>query len=147
VAERRAQLLALGPPIWRLRLLDSHCEGCTLGCGGRCNAFAADHDNEVVLSLASDSAPAGARIGDAVILSIDDALLRRGAWAGYGRVWLGLLVGSALGFAAGHLLAIESDLPTLAGLLLGTSLAIWRSKHHVARPRLAISTDNDNESP
>lgn len=146
MAERRARLLAVGPPVWRLRLLDSRCEGCALGCGGRCNAFATDDHDEVVLSLSSDAAPAGARIGDAVVLSIDDVLLRRGAWAGYGRVWLGLLAGSALGFAAGRVLAIESDLPTLAGLLLGTSAAIWHSKHHVGRPRLAISTDNDNES-
>lgn len=145
MAERRARLLELGPPTWRLQLLDRQCDGCALGCGGRCNAFASNDANELTLTLASDAVPPGAKIGDAVIVSLDDAQLRRSAWAGYGRVWLGLLLGSALGFAAGRALGLNSDLPTLIGLVLGTSLSVLLSKTHIAGPRLAIIHANDHE--
>ncbi len=145
MAERRARLLELGPPTWRLRLLDRHCDGCALGCGGRCNVFSTNDAGELTLSLASDAVPVGAKIGDAVLLSLDDTQLRRGAWVGYGRVWLGLLLGSALGFAIGRGLGIDADLPTLAGLVLGTSLAVVLSKKQVAGPRLAIIHANEHE--
>lgn len=145
MAERRASIVVLGPPIWRLRLLDARCSSCALGCGGRCNAFASDGDGELELSLSSESAPVGLRVGDAVILTLDDALLRRGAWMGYGRVWFGLVLGSALGFGIGRWFGINADVTTLAGLVLGTSVAVIVSKHGSTGPRLVISNNNDNE--
>jgi hypothetical protein len=145
VAERRAEVVSLGPPSWRLRLLESRCAPCALGCGGRCNAFVSDADGELELSLASRDVPVGLRIGDPVLLRLDDALLRRGAWAGYGRVWLGLCAGAACGDGLARLAGIGPDLPTLAGLAAGTSLAIFLSKHPVAGRGLAIFPVNDNE--
>jgi len=146
VAERSARIVSLGPPSWRLRLLDARCASCVIGCGGRCNVFATDDEGELELALASHDVPRGLQVGDLVLLSLDDDRLRRSAWFAYGRVWLCMVLGAGAGYALGRVLGAAVDVLTLAGLVLGTSLAVLLSKHDLAAPRLARFPSNDNES-
>lgn len=146
MAERRARVVALGPPAWRLRLLDARCASCAIGCGGRCNVFATDEEGELELALASQDVPRDLQVGDRVTLSLDDARLRRSAWFAYGRVWLCMVLGAGGGYALGRALGAGVDALTLTGLVLGTSLAVFLSKHDLAAPRLARIPSNDNES-
>ncbi len=146
MADRRARIVALGPPAWRLRLLDARCATCVIGCGGRCHVFASNDDGELDLVLASDAVPPGLAVGDIVDLSLDDSQLRRSAWFAYGRVWLCMVLGAAAGYALGRGLGAGGDVLTLAGLVLGTSIAVFLSKQDLAGPRLARVPSTDNES-
>lgn len=148
MAEREAEVLACGDGRLSLRLLGSACDGCVGGCGGRCNVFAGDGDGVIELDV-----PAGARhpAGERLRVALDDAALRHAAWRGYGRVLLGLLAGAALGHALGRLLDVPPDLPSLAGLVLGTFLAARFSKPRLPEPvllpaRALEHTDNTTES-
>jgi hypothetical protein len=134
MAERRVQVLAVAGGELQLRLLGSACEGCVGGCGGRCNLFAGDADQ--VFHLAAPSV-GDFRVGQHLRLQLDDAGLRRAAWRGYGRVWLGLLAGAGLGAAIGAFWGRHADLLTLLGLLLGTFSAARFSKRHLPEPRVA----------
>jgi len=146
VAERSARIVSLGPPSWRLRLLDARCASCVIGCGGRWHVLATDVGGGLELALASHDVPRGLQVGDLVLLSLDDDRLRRSAWFAYGRVWLAMVLGAGAGFGIGRGLGAAVDVLTLAGLLLGTSLAVYLSKHDLAAPRLARFPSNDNES-
>lgn len=146
VAERRARIVSIGPPAWRLRLLDGRCADCAIGCGGQCNVFATDDEGELDLALATSALPPGLRVGDLVTVAIDDGQLRRSAWFAYGRVWLSMVVGSAAGYALGRGLGVAVDVLTLVGLALGTSIAVFLSKQDLAAPRLARTPSHDNES-
>lgn len=133
MAERRAEVLAVADGQLSLRLLGSACEGCVGGCGGRCNLFAGDA--EQVLQLAAPAA-GDFRVGQPLRLQLDDAALRRAAWRGYGRAWLGLLAGAGLGAAIGAAWGRHGDGLTLLGLLLGTFLAARFSKRQLPEPRI-----------
>ncbi len=134
MAERRARVLAVADRELRLQLLDSACEGCVGGCGGRCNLFAGDADRvfHLTTSAARDYCE-----GQHLRLQLDDTGLRRAAWRGYGLAWLGLLAGAGAGAAIGAAWGRHADLLTLCGLLLGTFAAVHLSKRHLPEPRLA----------
>ena len=100
MAERQARIVAIAPQGVRLRLLGSRCTPCENGCGGRCNLFVGDAEGELELPGEKPAAPL--QVGDLVVLSLDDVALRRSAWAGYGRAWIGLLLGALLGYALGR---------------------------------------------
>jgi len=134
VAERQARIVAIAPQGVRLRLLGSRCTPCENGCGGRCNLFVGDAEGELELPGEKPAAPL--QVGDLVVLSLDDVALRRSAWAGYGRAWIGLLLGALLGYALGRGLGMAVDIFTCAGLVAGTSAAIFSSKPTLAQPRL-----------
>ena len=53
---------------------------------------------------------------------------------------------SAAGYALGRGLGAGVDVLTLAGLVLGTSIAVFLSKQDLAGPRLARVPSTDNES-
>lgn len=150
MAERRAQVVRVSDGELGLRLLDRACDGCVGGCGGRCNLFAGDADQ--VFPLATASAR-DYSIGQQLRLQLDDATLRRAAWRGYGRAWLGLVAGAALGAAVGSAWGRHADLLTLCGLLLGTFAAVGFSKRHLPEPRLTAdgqdgpSSLNSSETP
>jgi uncharacterized membrane protein YoaK (UPF0700 family) len=76
-------------------------------------------------------------VGQQLRLQLDDAGLRRAAWRGYGRAWLGLLAGAGAGAAIGAVWGRHADLLTLLGLLLGTFSAARFSKRHLPEPRVA----------
>lgn len=133
MAERRAQVLAVADGELQLRLLGSACDGCVGGCGGRCSLFSGDAGQ--VLRLATPLA-GDYRVGQPLRLRLDDDALRRAAWRGYGRAWLGLLAGAGLGAAIGAAWGRHADLLTLLGLLLGTFSAARFSKRQLPEPRI-----------
>lgn len=136
MAERQVEVVAVHAGELRLRLLGSACDGCAGGCGGRCSLFATDDGGEFRMPVpeAGHFMP-----GQYARLQLDDAGLRRAAWRGYGLAWLGLLLGAALGAAAGLWWRSQADLLTLAGLLAGTFAAVRFSKRHLPEPRLAAA--------
>lgn len=135
MAEREAVVVAVERDGLRLRPAPQACSGCDSGCGGRCDLFRTDLSGELRLP-----APRGQSFasGDRVLLSLDDAQLRRAAFAGYGRALAGLVLGAG----AGHGLAIATGWPadplTLAGLVGGTCIALLRSKRVALEPRLRL---------
>lgn len=133
VAERDVEVCGIDAGQVRLRLLGSACEGCAGGCAGRCNLFATNDAGEFALP-----APAGLRVqaGQHLRLCLDDASLRRAAWRGYGLAWLGLVLGSGVGFGLGQLWGRHADVLTLLGLLAGTFSAVQASKRHLPEPLL-----------
>lgn len=136
MAEREVEVAAVGQPL-RLRLLGTQCDGCAGGCAGRCNLFATTAAGEFEFEATPDFIVAP---GQRLRLALDDAALRRAAWAGYGRALLGLLLGAGAGYLAGGWLApawpAAPDALTLVGLLSGTFLAVFLSKRHLPPPRL-----------
>ena len=76
------------------------------------------------------------RAGQQLRLQLDDAVMRRAAWRGYGLAWVGLLAGAGLGAAIGVAWGQYANLLTLCGLLLGTFSAVHFSKRHLPEPRL-----------
>ena len=133
MAERDVEVCAVSPGELRLRLLGSACEGCLGGCGGRCNVFAPDAQGEVRVPAPPGRAP---DLGQRLRLQLDDASLRRLAWRGYGLAWLGLVIGAGAGRALSVFWPTQADLSTLAGLLLGTFLAVRFSKRPIPDTRL-----------
>jgi hypothetical protein len=133
MAEREVEVQACGPDGLRLRLLGSACEGCAGGCGGRCSVFAADAQGELAMP-----SPPGLSVqpGERLRLSLDDTVLRRAAWRGYGLAWLGLVLGAGLGHAIGLAWGRHGDVLTLCGVVAGTFLAVSSSKRHLPEPRL-----------
>lgn len=138
MAERDVEILAVAPGGLRIRLLGTACDGCSGGCGGRCNLFASDAAGELTLPL---PLAAGVRAGQRMRLVLDDRRLRAAAWRGYGRAWLGLVLGAAAGRLAGIAWPGHVDLLTLAGLVSGTFLAVSFSKRHLPEPRLQAMAD------
>lgn len=133
MAERDVLVCGVTPGHVRLRLLGSACDGCSGGCAGRCSLFAAGDDGELDLPRApGDHAVAGEQRR----LHIDDERLRTAAWRGYGRAWLGLLAGTAVGHATGLVLGRGADALALAGALAGTFLAVRFSKRQLPVPHL-----------
>ncbi|HLS83364.1 MAG TPA: SoxR reducing system RseC family protein [Arenimonas sp.] len=132
MAERRARLLAVEAGQLRLQLLGSACSGCG-GCGGRCNLFQADGQGELRLPAPADFQPSP---GQDLLLSLDDAGLRRLAWRGYGLALLGLMAGAVLGRGLAALLDLPADPCTAIGLLAGTFLAVRLSKQRLPAPAL-----------
>lgn len=119
------------------------CSDCG-GCGGRCNVFAAVADGERIEldGSAFGFAPA---IGDAVKLTLADGALGRLAWQGYGLLLAGLLAGAALGRFAAAALASGEDAGTLAGAVVGLTLALHATRR-VPAPALRVdrvATDAD----
>lgn len=117
-----------------VRLLGDRCAGCSSGCGGRCNAFAADDAGD--LSIEAPELDVGA-VGREVLLQLDDVALRRAAWSGYGRALIGLMVGAVAGAVLGLRFPALQDVLTLAGLLSGTFIAIAFQKPRIPEPRLS----------
>ena len=149
MAERQVRVLAVADAELQLQLLGSHCDGCVGGCGGRCNLFSGD--GERVFRLATPAAR-DYRAGQQLRLQLDDAVMRRAAWRGYGLAWVGLLAGAGLGAAIGVAWGQYANLLTLCGLLLGTFLGPRFSNRHVPGPVLAPSGpdpsfDNGTSNP
>lgn len=137
MAEREAIVVARTAGELRLKPAAGPCSGCSTGCGGRCDLFRADLAGELQMPE-----PPGLRLrpGDRVLLSLDDDALRRAAFAGYGRALAGLLLGAGTGHALALVAGWPGDASTLAGIVLGTWLALWRSKRVVPMPRLRLAS-------
>lgn len=133
MAERRATVAAVGTDSLRLRLEAGDCEGCRIGCGGRCALFRPGSDGELELSGIPSS---GWRVGDRLLLALDEDALRRAAFAGYGRALLGLLLAAGLGFAFARGLNLDPDVPTLLGMLIGLWLALRANRRAELVPEL-----------
>ncbi|WP_188310265.1 SoxR reducing system RseC family protein [Arenimonas fontis] len=145
MAERRARLLANEGGRLRLRLLGEACSGCG-GCGGRCHLFAADAGGELEVPAPAQFAAAP---GQEVVLSLDDAGLRRLAWRGYGLALLGLVAGAMLGRGLAWWLQAPPDIATAVGLSAGTFLAVRATKRRLPDPVLrpvAASASGSQES-
>jgi hypothetical protein len=144
MAERDVEVVGCGEDGVRVRLLGSACDGCSGGCGGRCNLFAGDAAGEVLVPR-PPTPPL--RAGQRLRLVLDDRRLRAAAWSGYGRAWLGLLAGAG----AGRLLALawptHVDLLTLAGLVSGTFLAVSFSNRQLPEPRLQVPGADPFQNP
>lgn len=132
MAERRAIVVGIDEGTVTLRA-EGACTDC-VGCAGRCSLFPDDRAGLVVLPASRfDSAP---RPGDALLLCVPDGWLARTALRGYGVPLLGLLLGAALGHAAGVSLQLPVDVAALAGAVLGTLAAFTLSKG--AEPQIAV---------
>lgn len=140
MAERRVEVVAVDAGELRLRLLGSACEGCSGGCGGRCNLFATDAGGEFRMAAPPSRHFA---VGQQARLTLDDSGLRLAAWRGYGLAWLGLMIGAGLGAAIGAMFGQHADLLTLAGLLAGTFAAVRFSKRHLPEPRLDAAAPDE----
>lgn len=133
MAEREVEVVAVATDGLRLRLLGSACDGCSGGCGGRCSLFGGDAGGELALPAPSHFA---VQAGQRLRLVLDDRRLRSAAWQGYGRAWLGLVLGAFAGRAVALAWPAHADLLTLAGLVSGTFLAMAFSKRHLPEPQL-----------
>ncbi len=144
MADREVEVLANDGGGLRLRLVGSACDGCAGGCAGRCNLFATDAAGELAMPV-----PPGcdATAGQRFRLSLDDAVLRRAAWRGYGVAWLGMVLGAGAGYALGHAWGRHGDVLTLCGLLAGTFIAVVSSKRHLPEPRLLPIDRVPNPTP
>lgn len=147
MAERDVLVLEIQPGWLRLQPLGTACRDCSSGCAGRCRLFATDEDISFELHASEDKPEIGSRLR----LCIDDAALRRAAWAGYGRALCGLLLGAGFGHLTGLMSGFATNLSTLAGLLLGTFLALFFSKPALPplrlRPELPQKTSNECQKP
>jgi hypothetical protein len=132
MAERAVEVVAIAAGAAHLRLLGTACDGCAGGCGGRCALFGGDERRELPMPLPAFPIVPGQRLR----LVLDDAGLRTAAWRGYGRAWLGLVLGAGAGALAGRAFASHADVLTLAGLASGTFVALAFSKRHLPEPRL-----------
>lgn len=135
VAEREAIVTACGPAGVQFKPLGSACAGCDTGCGGRCALFDVDGGD---LTLPAEAAPA-VRVGDRVLLRLDDRSLRRAAHAAYGIALAGLLGGAASGHLLARALGLATDPLTLAGLVAGTWLAVRWSKRRAWQPQVELA--------
>lgn len=138
MADRRATVAAVGSGRLRLRLDTGDCDGCQLGCGGRCALFGTDSEGQIELSgiLVADW-----RAGDRLLLTVEEDALRRAAFAGYGRALLGLLLAASLGFALARGLNLDPDIPTLAGMVVGLWLAVKANRRAELIPELRKLSD------
>ncbi|MFT3806583.1 SoxR reducing system RseC family protein [Arenimonas sp.] len=137
MAERAARIADVAAGRASLHLLGERCAGCSAGCGGRCNVFAADEAG--YLSMPSQwLSPAD--VGRDVVLRLDDDALRRAAWSGYGRALLGLLCGASVGALLGTGFPVAQDPLTLAGLLAGTFVAVTFQNPRLPEPQLIDSS-------
>jgi sigma-E factor negative regulatory protein RseC len=86
----------------------------------------------------------GAKIGDNVIVGIEEHALLRSSLAIYGIPLLSLLVGAALGmvFLPPDPSAVQKDIYTIIGALIGLSLSLLWLKGHAAG-----QTFNPNHQP
>lgn len=140
MADRPAVVVAASPGGLRLRPLEAACRACTLGCGGRCDLFRADLAGELHLPPLPGLE---LHAGDRVLLSLDEAALRRAAVAGYGRALLGLLLGTAAGFGLAEALGLPRDPLTLLGLVAGTYAGLRGSKRAEPVPLVRLESASD----
>lgn len=129
--QRCGQVLSVDTQSVTVRLDDSQCAGCTMGCGGRCDLFRTDRQNQLTLPSTESVA-----VGQHVMLTISEQRLRQAALHGYGRALLGLLLGAALGALLAHGLGAASDPLVLLGLILGMAIALWQSRSRTVNPVL-----------
>jgi len=129
--QRRARVLSVGAQVVTVRLEDSACEGCSSGCGGRCDLFRSDECNQFTLVCRAQVVP-----GQLVMLTVGDRQLRTAALHGYGRALLGLLLGAAAGAALAHWLEVAADPLVLIGLVLGVAAALWHPRSRAVNPLL-----------
>lgn len=131
MAERFARVLAVHPEALSLETDEAPCQGCSIGCRGRCNLFAPDAQGQFRLDgLATDEF----RVGDRVRIELDDLALRWAAYRGYGLALLGLLAGAGVGYGvSAALISADAspmglnpghDGPTLVGMLIGLFSAL-----------------------
>lgn len=145
MAERDARVIRIQAGSLQVQLLGSACSGCQGGCAGRCSVFAAGQDGTLELPL-----PPGSTLvaGQPLRLRLDDVALRRAAWRGYGRAWLGLLLGAGAGHLLGLLWGQNGNVLVMLGLLAGTFLAVGLSKRPVPEPEiLAACIDSPLHPP
>lgn len=129
--QRYAKVLSVDTQSVTVRLDDSPCAGCTMGCGGRCNLFRTDQQNQLSLLSAEPVS-----VGQRVLLTISEQRLRQAALHGYGRALLGLLLGALLGALLARGLGVASDPLVLLGLTLGIAAALWQSRSRTVNPVL-----------
>jgi positive regulator of sigma E activity len=134
MVEREVEVLGTQAGKVKLRVLGP-CRGCG-GCRGRCGLF--DLIEGQGGCLPSAQFPEQPLPGQRWRLAIpESALLAAASW-GYGLPLLGLLGGAALAHALAPLLALGVDFATLAGAVLGTSLALRLSKRIAPAPELEL---------
>lgn len=141
MAERLARVLRVHADTLSLVTDEAPCQGCSIGCRGRCNLFAPDADGRFELDGVN---PGGFRVGDRVRIELDDLALRWAAYRGYGLALLGLLVGAGLGYglAAALFAAMPDSMamnpghdgPTLVGMLAGLFGALRLNRSWQVRP-------------
>lgn len=136
MAERRASVLAVEHERTILEVDSAACEGCSIGCRGRCNLFSPDSRGHMVVPSADCP---GVVAGDRVLLTLDEDQLRRAGYRGYGIALVGLVLGAAAGAAAATLLTglglkVDPDFPTLAGMMGGVAIAVARSRQYDIQP-------------
>lgn len=136
MAERRARVLAVEPENIILELDSAPCEGCSIGCRGRCNLFSPDSRGRFLLPSAQCPAVLA---GDDVLLALDEDQLRRAGYRGYGIALIGLVLGAAVGAGAAAMLAgsglkVDPDLPTFLGMVGGVAIAVARSRQYDIQP-------------
>lgn len=102
-----------------------------MGCGGRCDLFRTDRQNQLTLSSTEPVA-----VGQRVMLTISEQRLRQAALHGYGKALLGLLLGAALGASLAHGLGVASDPLVLLGLALGMAIALGQARSRTVNPVL-----------
>lgn len=118
------------------------CEGCA--CSGRC-AFGAGADAWITLPLACfDRIPAA---GETLSLGIDASTLRDAALRAYGRLLAGLLLGASAGSGLASFAGAPIEVPVAAGAVAGTLLALRRSHHALALPRIETLTAGESDRP
>lgn len=130
---REAEVLSVDEAQVVLRPADGRCEGCEVGCGGRCNLFDPGPRGQLTLPR-----PPGVQLepGGRVRLSVDDDRLRNAAFATYGLGLAGLLGGALAGWLLARAAGWPPDPVVLAGVVLGTLGMLRRSRRHRLRPRL-----------
>lgn len=134
MVEREVEVLGTQAGRVRLRVLGP-CRGCG-GCRGRCGLFdLIDGQGGSLPSAQFSEQPVP---GQRWRLAMPESALLVAALWGYGLPLFGLLAGAALAHALAPLLALGVDLATLAGAVLGTSLALRLSKRIAPSPELRL---------
>lgn len=145
ITERGRVIALKGDQIWVQTIRQNACTSCSArhGCGQRALAsVTAGRANQVLVDNSL-----GARVGDEVMVAIDESTLLRASLLVYSVPLLGLVLGAVLG----HQSVPGSDGPAIVfgglGLALGFVVVRWGQKHAGAsfNPRLmSVETSLSN---
>ena len=142
--ERDATVDGVGPTGVTLRLA-GQCHGCG-GCQGRCSLVGSLAASGDVLELPLASIDGDVTPGLRVRIRLDDAVLLRQAWIGYGLPLLGLVVFAATAHGLAGWLNLAPDLPAVIAAAAGTLAGVLLSKRSMP-PSLRITALPVDGSP